>query len=189
MKRVMRFLFVLFPITFQCVSAQESLPHSHFISIQPTIWLDNLVPSQVLGASIQYEKAVSAATALAARIMWFRDPLFGRGVFGSEGIAFAGEFRFYVAGSNAGWHLGPFAELAMYQAIGSDRSAVGSATNRAFDFGALLGHSWVVNRLSFDLSVRTAWYSPEVYPSGKFFPSGETQFNSHLLISLGYAID
>jgi hypothetical protein len=172
------------PIVF---AQMDSIP-KRILSVQPIVWLDNFVPTDLIGFSGQYEHGVSMNQSLVARLVWFRDPIAADDRNVSEGYATSVEFRFYLSASTQGWHLAPFVELARYRHIPALRFIYGSGMKTTYDFGVLAGHKWVSDRLSFDISVRTAWYSPATYPEGRFFPSGEHQLNSYMLISLGYGI-
>jgi hypothetical protein len=74
----------------------------------------------------------------------------------------------------------------MFKLLGTYSVVHGSEIKSAFDIGAVGGHKWISGRVSFDLSLRASWYSPNDYPNGRFFPSRDSQFNSHLIVSIGY---
>jgi hypothetical protein len=168
--------------------AQAGVPPTEVVSIQPIIHVNNFLPTEVVGFSVQYEHVLSDYNSLLGRAMWFRDPFMKHLIFGVEGAALSGEFRYYFAGATTGWHLGPFAEWIMFKYLGSHLRVHGAELNHMFDIGALVGHKWVSGRISFDLSLRTSWYSPSDYPSGGFFPE-DSQFNSHLIVSVGYGFN
>jgi hypothetical protein len=165
------------------------MPPTEVISIQPIVHVNNLVPTEVVGFSAQFEHVFSDYYSVIGRTMWFRDPFMSQALFGVEGVALSGEFRHYFAGSAAGWHLGAFAEWIMFKFLGSHILVHGADMNHAFDVGAVAGHKWITGRISFDLSLRTSWYSPNDYPNGKFFPSRDSQFNSHMIVSIGYGFN
>jgi hypothetical protein len=127
------------------------------------------------------------------RVFWFRNPLFTsrfEGGFESAGIGISAEFRMYFSDNIRGWHLGPFVEWVGYKWLGSE--IYGNDIKKILNFGVQAGHRWISKHVSFDISARTAWFSPfssETFPSGRFFPQKGTShdLNSHLLVSVGYA--
>lgn len=191
MKRLICFLpLVLAAPSVQQAFAQTVSSCANSISVQPILWLDNLVPTKLTGFSAQYETALSSSSSLAARAVWFRDPLFGSTSSGSNGYALSLEYRHHFSGTTTGWHIGPFAEWVGYEYLGYLRSFYGPSIQSVFDFGAIAGHKWVRNKLIFDISVRTSWYSPASYPKGAYFPRMEnSNFNSLMLLTVGYSIN
>jgi hypothetical protein len=174
------------------ISAQESSPPSQTLSLQPVIWLNNLVPWELVGLSAQYEHSTLKSQSAVVRAFWSRDPILGRG---TRSVAGGGslEYRFYLSNRSVGWHVGPFIEVLGYKWLGYNRQSFGDDVEGLFDVGAQAGHKWVSGHNSFDMSVRTAFYSSafqrlEQYPATKLFPQkGSEDFNSHFLISVGYA--
>jgi hypothetical protein len=170
------------------VFAQSMFPPTELVSIQPIIHVRQLLPTEVVGFSVQYEHVLSERNSILGRAMWFRDPFMKQLIFGAEGAAVSGELRYYFAGGTTGWHLGPFAEWIMFKYLGTHLLVHGSDMNHMFDVGAIVGHKWITGRISFDMSLRTSWYSPSDHPSGGFFPE-DSEFNSHLIVSLGYGFN
>lgn len=107
-----------------------------------------------------------------------------------NGYAVSAEYRHYFSGVTTGWHVDPFAEWIGFERLGSLRTFYGSGLRSAFDFGVVAGHEWTANRLIFDISLRTSWYTSDSYPRGDYFPRMEnSSFNSFMLITLGYLIN
>ena len=160
----------------------------HSLSLQPIIWLDNLFPTTIVGLSGQYESSLAANKSIVGRLFWYHTPLFKESPTRSAGIGASAEYRVYFSAAKMGWHLGPFAEWTGYRWLGSRWRVFGDGVKHAIDIGAVAGHTWVVNDLVFDLSFRAAWFKhTSVYPTGEFFPRKDSNFNSHLLISIGHA--
>ena len=188
MKRlIVAALLVLVLLLSQNVFAQDTPAPSQTVSFQPILWLNNMVPRDMVGFSGQYERGIVKNQSAVVRIVWFRDPLFGKG-YESWGVGISGEYRFYFSDNIRGWHLGPIVEGIGYQWLGYNKKFHGDEVKNLFDVGVQAGHKWISGHVSFDLSVRTAFFSSENFPSSKLFPQrGSQDFNSHLLISLGYA--
>jgi hypothetical protein len=191
MKTLIRF-FTLFlaASSMQQAFTQTVSSDANSVSVQPILWLDSLVPTQITGFSAQYETAVFGSSSFAARAVWFRDPLFGSTSRGLNGYAFSIEYRQYLSVTTTGWHIGPFAEWIGYEYLGYLRTFYGSAIKSVFDVGVIAGHKWATNKLIFDISVRTSWYSPHSYPNRGYFPRLEnSNFNSFMLLTIGYSIN
>jgi hypothetical protein len=185
--------FLLFSLLLNVqILAQESSPPSQTLSFQPVIWLNNLVPWELVGLSVQYERGTLKSQSAVVRAFWSRDPILGRG---SGSVAGGGsvEYRFYMSNRSVGWHVGPFIEVLGYKWLGYNVQSFEDDVEGLFDVGVQAGHKWVSGHISFDLSARTAFYSSafqtlEQHPATKLFPQkGSEDFNSHFLISLGYA--
>jgi len=54
---------LLFSITVEYVTAQTIESGRNSISVQPVLWLDNLVPREVTGLSIQFETSIAKVEA------------------------------------------------------------------------------------------------------------------------------
>jgi hypothetical protein len=185
------FLLFSFLFNFQ-ISAQESSPPSQTLSLQPVIWLNNLVPWELVGLSAQYEREILKSQSAVVRAFWSRDPILGRGS-GSVAGGASVEYRFYLSNSSLGWHIGPFIEVLGYKWLGYNRQIFGDDVEGLFDVGAQAGHKWVSGHISFDLSARTAFYSSafqtlDQHSATRLFPQkGSEDLNSHFLISVGYS--
>ena len=178
------FLFSLF--CSNLFAQQNSVPNQS-ISLQPILWLDNVIPRDLVGLSAQYEHGIRSNQSAVVRGFWFRNPLLGSG-FESGGAGISGEYRFYFSESVQGWHLGPFVEGIGYKWLGISRKFYGGEVTYLLDVGTQVGHKWTSGHVSFDLSVRTALFLLDKYPSCRLFPQhGGNDFASHLLISMGYA--
>jgi hypothetical protein len=191
MKRsISTLLPVLLVLASQLAPAQSDAVGTKSISIQPVLWLDNLVPREFTGWSIQFEIAVSGAEALAARAVWFRAPVLDVAASDMNGYALSVEYRHYFSDNTVGWHLGPFAEFIIYEYAGYLKSYYGSAMRNLWDVGIVAGHKWQTGKLVFDISARTSWYSPSSYPKGGYFPRlRNSDLNSMMILTAGYSLD
>ena len=182
MKRLICYLaFFLVAFSAERAFAQIVRASRNSLSAQPVLWLDNLVPTQLIALSIQFETSIAKSEALANRLVLFRNPLVGRA--STSGYAFSSEYRRYFSTTTCGWHIGPFVEWIGYQYYDS-------SLNNLFDFGVVAGHKWQTDKLIFDISVRTSWYSPSSYPRGGYFPpfSG-SNLNIMMIVSVGRSLD
>jgi hypothetical protein len=183
-------LSLLIAITSQSAIAQVEDAWTKSISFQPVLWLDNLVPREVTGLSIQFETSISKAEALDIRTVWFRAPVLDVAASDMNGYAFSIEYRHYFSEKAIGWHLGPFAEWITYQYLGHLKSFYGSSMRNLWDVGATVGHKWQTGKLVFDISARTGWYSPSSYPKGGYFPRlRNSDLNSMMILTVGYSLD
>ena len=181
---------VLLVITSQFASAQIEGIGTKSISLQPVLWLDNLVPREFTGLSIQFEASTSKAEALAARAVWFQAPVLDVAPSDMNGYALSIEYRHYFSENTVGWHLGPFAEFVTYEYLGYLGSYYGSAMRNLWDVGVVAGHKWQTGKLVFDISARTSWYSPSSYPKGGYFPRlRNSDLNSMMILTVGYSLD
>ena len=115
-------------VAVQPLCAQTDSTPTDIVSVQPMLWLDNLVPTELIGFSGQYEHTVSDNHSLVARLLWFRDPLFNDYVASSEGYGISTEYRHYLSTRTQGWHIAPFAEIARFKYIGGSQIFYGSGT-------------------------------------------------------------
>lgn len=183
------FVLLIVPIFIQPDYAQSISTGSTSLSLQPDFWLDSLVPSDLTGFSLQFETPLSIPNSIALRGTWFRNPLIASAVGGVNGFAFSAEYRHYFSGLTTGWHLGPFAEYIGFEGTGNLHSFYGSGLKNVFDFGIVAGHKWMINRINFDISVRTSWYSPySAYPRDSYFPQFGSNFNSLMILTVGYTL-
>ena len=189
MTRFSRILaFLLVAAGLQQTLAQSNSADRYSISAQPVFWLDNLVPRELSALSVQFEAAVANSQGLAARVAWFRGPDMASSE--SNGYAISLEYRHYFTATNTGWHIGPFVEWGSYQYLGSLRDSYGSSTKSLFDFGAIAGHKWITDKLVFDISARTSWYSPSSHPKSGYFPRlPDSNLNSMMIVTVGYSLD
>jgi len=172
--------------------AQENPSTNQSVSLQPIFWLDSVVPREWIGISGQYELGISDNRSVTWRLFWFR---MARIVFsdlfsGYEGVGISVEYRTYFSDDISGWHLGPFVEGVLYSSPGYEQQMYGNDANKALAAGIQAGYKYIKGHISFDVSLRAGWFSQTVHTSyGTFLPStsSSTHFNSHMLISIGYA--
>jgi hypothetical protein len=183
------FLFCLALVPANLTNAQTGSTASHSISLQPVLWLDNLIPTELTAISIQYEALVGTSDALCPRVVWFRNPLVGPATSGTNGYGVSLEYRHYFSDDALGWHIGPFVEWGSFRYLGDLRAVYGTSSKNLFDVGVSAGHKWQTSRMVFDISARTSYYSPSSYPKEGYFPRlPGSNLNSMMILTLGYLL-
>jgi hypothetical protein len=173
-------------IVVQDLPAQSAQLRQNSVAVQPILSFENLLPTQVIGLSGQYEFAISQTGTIPVRVAWFRDPLVGPALAGSNGFGLSTGYQHYFSQTTNGWHVGPFVEWILFEYIGYMHSNFRGGA----DIGILGGHKWTKERYVFDIGVRTAWYSPATFPAGRYFPSKiGSRYNSQMILSVGYLIN
>lgn len=182
--------FLAIPLLYPNLHAQENLSTTQSISLQPIFWIESVLPREWIGVSGQYELGVAVDRSLTWRMFWLRMARMAFGdATGLEAVGISAEYRIYLVDDLRGWHLGPFVEGSRCGWRAYDEGVFGSYAKNVFDFGIQVGHKWISkHHVSFDISVRAAWFSHSVERGyATFLPRGDLEPNGHLLVSIGYA--